>query len=51
MLEHMLKKEYDKWKANPANTNPQDFLAKVVAEKSANHGHTQQILQRKTWFK
>lgn len=51
MLEVMLKKEYQQWKANPANTNPQDFVAKLVNEKSANHGHAHQILQRKTWFK
>jgi hypothetical protein len=51
MLEVLLKKEYDKWKANPANTNTQEFVSKLVTEKSANPGHAPQILQRKTWFK
>lgn len=50
MLEVMLKKEYDKWKSNPANTELQDFIDKMVTEKSANRLHTLQILQRKTWF-
>ena len=50
MLAYMLKKQFQQWKTNPANTNKQYFLHKVVAEQSADHEDIQQVLERQPWF-
>lgn len=51
MLAYMLQKQFTQWKNNPANTNKQDFLHKVVNEQSADHEDIQQVLERQHWFK
>jgi hypothetical protein len=50
MLAYMLEKQFKHWKTNPANTNKQDFLHKVVAEQRADHEDIQQVLERQPWF-
>lgn len=51
MLAYMLEKQFKQWKTNPANTNKQDFLHKVVRDHRADHEDIQQVLERQHWFK
>lgn len=51
MLAYMLEKQFKQWQANPANTNKQDFLYKVVLEQKADQEDIRQVLERQHWFK
>lgn len=51
MLGYMLKKEYEKWIADPNNKDILDFIAKMVVDYNANPDHLQQVLENQNWFK